>query len=460
MNGNHKRMHMLKASMLKRPKDEGGLNIRDLRKFNKALIAKHVWNIVDKPNSLYSKWFLSKYRRPYSKFSFKKTSQDSMCWKVINGSRDLISTGLKWVVGNGSSIKLSSEYWSFRLNGNHIGNNLKLADKMKNQPHVEWDWQKLGTYFSRKQIRKIMDMPISRFQKEDVMAWSHSTNGRYSVKEGYKKLLSANSVNGGQLGNFPWNWFWKLDMPKRNKKIKEGLEPSPISCLHKIKHQLMDYIAGSKVGEVIEDILASMVLMDVGIKWLLSRLYEMPQAEHPKVTELVTLLGKLQIESAYQLIVNEYRQELERHSRKESKLKDLEAKIIAIKQVYVDTHIEYCQELRSAMDPFIINDEERDLFKGIKMSEASTSELVVEDTPERELREHSLHMSRSSGAKMVSEPVVRSSNRECFEQPYCDREVEDLLEDLELESDRLNYASWCENLSKEDKINLEISDSD
>ncbi|KAF7807077.1 uncharacterized protein G2W53_039238 [Senna tora] len=57
----------------------------------------------------------------------------------------------------------------------------------------------------------------------------------------------------------------------------------------------------------------------------------MPQAEHPKVTELVTLLRKFQIENAYQLIVNEYKLELEKHSRKESKLKDLEAQVIAIK---------------------------------------------------------------------------------------------------------------------------------
>ncbi|KAF7807076.1 uncharacterized protein G2W53_039237 [Senna tora] len=79
------------------------------------------------------------------------------------------------------------------------------------------------------------------------------------------------------------------------------------------------------------------------------------------------------------------------------------------------------------------------------MLEASTSELVVENTPERVIHEYSLHKSLSNDAEMspemVSEPQVRSSNRECLEQPYCDKEVEDLLEDLELESARLNHIN-------------------
>lgn len=42
-------------------KDKGGLGFRDLSMFNKALLAKQVWRMIDNPNSPVAKVFKARY---------------------------------------------------------------------------------------------------------------------------------------------------------------------------------------------------------------------------------------------------------------------------------------------------------------------------------------------------------------------------------------------------------------
>ncbi|KAF7802282.1 uncharacterized protein G2W53_041393 [Senna tora] len=117
-NDQKKTMNMIKASIIKRPRREGGLGIRDISNFNKALLAKHTWRFVKRPNSLCSHWFMSKHRRPNEEFGFRRTTQDSIFWKGIKNSMNLVLNNLHWIVGEGGSINVNSRFWSFRMEGN------------------------------------------------------------------------------------------------------------------------------------------------------------------------------------------------------------------------------------------------------------------------------------------------------------------------------------------------------
>lgn len=59
--GKDKKIHWKAWSSLKAPKSEGGLGFRDLTNFNKALLAKQVWRIIEFRNSLVARVLKARY---------------------------------------------------------------------------------------------------------------------------------------------------------------------------------------------------------------------------------------------------------------------------------------------------------------------------------------------------------------------------------------------------------------
>lgn len=86
------------------PKCKGGLGIRSSSVFNKAALTKLGWKIISDPDNWWVQIMRAKYLRRDNFFSVKKKSTSSMAWKGILDSRDLLSQGMRWIVGNGSQI--------------------------------------------------------------------------------------------------------------------------------------------------------------------------------------------------------------------------------------------------------------------------------------------------------------------------------------------------------------------
>lgn len=96
-------------------KKDGGLGVRDLPTFNKALLAKQAWRIIKYPNSLLAKTLRNKYH-PHSSFMEVKVSPlSSFTWRFILSTRDLIKRGLKKVVGSVHEVNIWDDPWIPRL---------------------------------------------------------------------------------------------------------------------------------------------------------------------------------------------------------------------------------------------------------------------------------------------------------------------------------------------------------
>ncbi|XP_025703936.1 uncharacterized mitochondrial protein AtMg00310-like [Arachis hypogaea] len=94
-----------------RPKNQGGLNFKNLKAFNLAMLAKQGWRLLTRPNSLISKVYQSKYYR-YSGFLRAETcTNPSWGWRSIMEGRIVLEKGILWEVGIGLSIRIRDDSW-------------------------------------------------------------------------------------------------------------------------------------------------------------------------------------------------------------------------------------------------------------------------------------------------------------------------------------------------------------
>nr|XP_043615878.1 uncharacterized protein LOC122587778 [Erigeron canadensis] len=90
------------------PQYEGGLGIRRISDFNKALMTKHVWSLLNRRESLWVKWIYS-YRLKERNFWDIPIQQNCSCgWRKILQRRNHIWT----LIGDGQSSSLWFEKWA------------------------------------------------------------------------------------------------------------------------------------------------------------------------------------------------------------------------------------------------------------------------------------------------------------------------------------------------------------
>lgn len=112
-NSGARKMHFLKANDLHLPISQGGLPLKDTKMMNKALLAKNIWRFSQNQDCLVGKWAFSKYGTSIGDVSFKSSPQSSFVWKGIYRNNDIIMNLLRWRIGNGISIDISSTRWDF-----------------------------------------------------------------------------------------------------------------------------------------------------------------------------------------------------------------------------------------------------------------------------------------------------------------------------------------------------------
>ena len=83
-----RKIHWMSWEGMCSPKGEGGLGFRDMRLFNKALLAKQGWRLVRQPNSLLARALKAKYH-PHKDFMKAQTKKGaSLTWRRIIKGRD------------------------------------------------------------------------------------------------------------------------------------------------------------------------------------------------------------------------------------------------------------------------------------------------------------------------------------------------------------------------------------
>lgn len=96
---------------LTKPKNKGGLGLRDIQLFNQALLAKQAWRILTNPTCLLARVLLGKYCKNKSFLEVQLPKVCSHGWRSILHGRDLLQGNVGKAIGNGLTTKLWKDSW-------------------------------------------------------------------------------------------------------------------------------------------------------------------------------------------------------------------------------------------------------------------------------------------------------------------------------------------------------------
>ncbi|XP_021753742.1 uncharacterized protein LOC110719145 [Chenopodium quinoa] len=180
-----------------KPMEIGGLGIRRLKLWNMAFMAKLGWMILTKPDKLWVRILSEKYLKRGGLFDCHVSPNHSQIWKDILKGRELLASGLRVGIGNGSSTSLWYHHWL----GSSILKDVMICDI---PPHMDnwkvsniikdraWYLNDILHLLPQHVINMIKATPLSKFTDlEDFITWDLSKDGIFSVRSAYHFLLKG-----------------------------------------------------------------------------------------------------------------------------------------------------------------------------------------------------------------------------------------------------------------------------
>jgi hypothetical protein len=97
-------MHWRSWDWLRTRKSLGGTGFRDMALFNQAMLGKQAWRLLIETESFCAKVLKGRYFLNSSFWSASCPRTSSYTWRSIILGKELLTQGLRWGVGTGSSI--------------------------------------------------------------------------------------------------------------------------------------------------------------------------------------------------------------------------------------------------------------------------------------------------------------------------------------------------------------------
>jgi hypothetical protein len=218
--------HLMNWDHICTPHSNGGLNIRNLRRFNEALLGKWLWRFGVEREALWRQVVVAKYGTMEGGWcSNMPTGTHGVgVWKFIRAGWDKFSRMLKFEVGDGTRVRFWDDVWCtdgslkeaypelFRIARNKdacVANNFqRQGDSIHREvtfSHLAQDWE-MESFLSFLEI--LYSVTITGIG-EDKVYWLPSKDHIFQVKSYYDTLTCKRE------GWFPWKSIWKAKVPPR-----------------------------------------------------------------------------------------------------------------------------------------------------------------------------------------------------------------------------------------------------
>ncbi|GKV39902.1 hypothetical protein SLEP1_g47602 [Rubroshorea leprosula] len=263
-----KKINWVKWEVVCKDKKKGGLGVKDLRKFNMAILGKWWGKLVSEEKGLWKKIIFEKYGKAgeHSYYWLREENNSGTKWwrdicrvnTIAGENRGWLSDGFNLKVGEGVSTNFWWDNWRGegclankypRLYSLSTGKDNKIP-QMGEWLNGKWEWnlQWRRNLFSweiqqaRDLQKDIQDIRLIR-GKPDLWEWAHSKDGTFSTNSAYQILTreTRSEQHGMELQNV-WNklipnkisaFSWQLLQDKIPTKLnlhKRGIIPALEDC--------------------------------------------------------------------------------------------------------------------------------------------------------------------------------------------------------------------------------------
>lgn len=213
-----KKYYMVKWKKVCKPKNKGGLGVKDLHRQNISLLVKWWWKL-ETQDSLWGKIIKAKYFRNKTVSSIKTRFNDSPCWKAIMKVKEVYMAGRQISLSNGRLVRVWKDMW---LDKCVLMEKFPLLFSICQDPDIsfsEFANKNFTLDFRRRippELQVQWDMIVERargvvlHEAPDVVRWKLNPNGIFSTKSVYK-FLEADTVGPN------YKWIWKPKLPLKIK---------------------------------------------------------------------------------------------------------------------------------------------------------------------------------------------------------------------------------------------------
>ncbi|XP_026399730.1 uncharacterized protein LOC113295613 [Papaver somniferum] len=148
------------------PKCKGGLNIRQTDIFNKALLTKLAWRMLNEPDSL---CFII----------LKHMSNVSWLWRAICKGLEVIKNYYCWEISNGKSINIWKDVWvpslGVKVNSRFSSLGMVKVEQLIDSYTKSWNMNIVNALFSPDIVQEIAKIRIPMIGKDQIR-WTRSRN--------------------------------------------------------------------------------------------------------------------------------------------------------------------------------------------------------------------------------------------------------------------------------------------
>jgi hypothetical protein len=218
--------HLVEWDKVCTPIDEGGLGIRNIRRFNQALLGKWLWRFAHEDSAWWRSVLVAKYGSDWGGWRTRviSGSHGVGLWKYICMGWQNFRRFFKYDPGEGSKIRFWEDVWcgdrTLREEFPSLYSiaslkDASIADNMEySSESIQWnvqfsrliqDWEvgELAAFYKCLYEYKMQG------EGRDKLWWMPSRKGVFEVKTFYRALSPHGAVS------FPWKSVWKSKAPPR-----------------------------------------------------------------------------------------------------------------------------------------------------------------------------------------------------------------------------------------------------
>uniref|UniRef100_A0A2N9IHU7 Reverse transcriptase domain-containing protein n=1 Tax=Fagus sylvatica TaxID=28930 RepID=A0A2N9IHU7_FAGSY len=220
------KFHLVNWSQICTPLRTGGLAIRNLRSFNKALLGKWLWRYGLEREALWTLVVDAKYGSLWGGWCSKSGtgSYGVSVWKFIRRGWDTFHSHCSFLVGDGQRVKFWQDWWCGDRVLNAVFPELftisqdkeaSVADLMSfPNGRLHWDFHFVRNVndWELESLTSFMNLLYSCHMEgvgEDRMGWRNRATKGFTVKNFYSCLCPSHSAS------FPWKSIWKVKVSPR-----------------------------------------------------------------------------------------------------------------------------------------------------------------------------------------------------------------------------------------------------